>query len=1582
MAAEVQESTSKKQVSIVMTNGGEISGSFVGRYKFKYIGNTNYYQYFSTDNETIDSSLVENSGSSKAKKAAKAVLGNSITNSSSATLKKGGNGKIKAAYLVWQTRSSSGQNSAIALVDGNGNAKKISAKSAVVDNRRGTHSLYNMYADVTSFVTDGKGNGKYGTYTVCNIPIWDRELGKNGESMASWELVVLEEGDDYPIRACSLAMTSTFSLDDNYDAIKITTNIPLGGNLKTRADDGKAVTGQLFFGYSTSNVNASIKKTFSMKNGTESTGSISETDTAGKKVGNSCVRMSLSNFSEKKFYDATSGTFSIKCNSYTHEWGEEVYPYATFFLLGVAVDLAQPTFSGGQSTTINTDSTVNVSATGENIVKNTTDTTKQGDTGYYNGTFTVTLDSALEPVDANNITLSYYNKANKKTYTISGTYNNHVVTFAFPNGNATYFNYTNGSYLTYNIQCKVVDQNAAEYNNSHQLDGYLYSRGAKTEVWVEDLHRSSSNAKLEGYTVHYDGNGGDASNIPDMTCKRDTNYQITTEEPTRDGYTFAKLWNESPDGTGSGYISGNPFINLANVGETKTLYAMWYPGDGYIVHFDPNGGSGTMADMECDWNTSYKYPQNGFTAPVVNGEKLYFVGWAPARKSTSISKPGTTFINLAGFNSTEVTLYAIWSPYYKVIYNNYKELQSFIPYTAWDILQDERLSETLETQIQTCKYNFAGKYTALTADSFTQPKNGKVFKAWYTTEQLLDISSANAQIKNLETEISKKLKEIKELENQIENSDGNTTVNQDKQQLSILQKELLELQETWQEQKAISAQSVKINPGAEYSESILNGTREYVIEGDYVIEVAVLNAYYGVEDKSSQIIYDGNFSTYGFDITASGSETAYCMEDGTPVYMIRELSNKIAATKEIYNKKPETLKFLGWSRSKTGKVVYQPGDLLKAEHAGAKVTLYAQWERTGIAINYYGNGANSGTKASQIINFDEGTVDENGTITITTKVGKNNPTTAGFIKDGSEFITWSTDKDISWKNLCDREGNYDRNSISTAYEKKVFDPNEKITITVENGKIYLEKGNSQKDEKIEITGDLDLYAIWKPTSFTVTLHEGVGIESVDGAGTYKIGQTVTITATTKTGYHWLNWTGNPGERAEQIETITEQTFTFQMPEHNVDLTANGEANQYTIRFDPNGGTGHIDDIVTRYDEDVTLPDGAAAYKKYTLDGVNVTADVVSGVIPQEQVKKSWKPEENMEDEEEADTETAEILAGIGEEDTESGGNKTRDAKTGDAIVADKEEAEQTEFISENAEIVEEAAGTERFEADLEEISESSSEGTDEEEETESEEDIKAAHSLKAAYPSVFLGWALYDDKDKLTPTWKTGDVVRNLTAENNGVVTLYAVWDDCPWITATDLYYTLEQAQSGFITTDEILSHASAIDREDGSPILPGVNPAHNKPTVNTSFTIPDYQTSDFTQFQHSGSCTENLTVVDSVGNIYVKQITIYVVDTTPVAVKPEGYTRFIDKKYFNLPYDQGGLEDNSIWKTDTEYRGELEKALNNLENNTPIMTFEFSFEDIKAMKEFIHAHGVGNSMESGALQQFYDQFMAPCKTQ
>ena len=567
--------------------------------------------------------------------------------------------------------------------------------------------------------------------------------------------------------------------------------------------------------------------------------------------------------------------------------------------------------------------------------------------------------------------------------------------------------------------------------------------------------------------------------------------------------------------------------------------------------------------------------------------------------------------------------------------------------------------------------------------------------------------------------------------------------------------------------------------------------------------------------------------------------------------------------------------------------------------------------------------------------------------------------------------------------------------------------------------------DSPKTQTKAVTADgkmvIDYY--YERHLYNVTLNAGTGIEKTIGAGPYRYGQSVTIDANVKEGYHWLNWKGNYKGGSGGEQTVDAKKFVFTMPAGNVTMTANAEANKYTIHFDPNGGAGHIDDIETTYDTDVTLPDvwnadGTAAYVKYTLDGQNVTEDVIAGVIPKAMMDGYEEETEEIEDTEDPDN--AEDPEGAGnseDEDSENNGDDS-DAGNSDADAQNSMNAVEEAGNAETADNSDESDDAEMAdssdEADEAEMADNSDESddtdnpdvTDDTDQNEkvavtkenkddaedidalndlAEEDIeenkKAEEPKKKVYASVFMGWSLEDGKDTFIPQWKAGDIVRNLVAEDGGEITLYAVWDDCPWIQAQDLYYTLEQAQSGFITEEEILSHATATDREDGSPILPGTNPAPSDPEVFTSFTIPDYQAEEFTNLQHDFATSENLTVVDHVGNMYVKQIMVHVTDTTPKKLTQmdlTGVTRFINSKYYNKSFEEGGLEDNSIWKVDPEYKAALESALNNMDHDTPVETYVFSKETIKQMKQYVETHGIGNSKEPDALNNFYNQFLAP----
>ena len=572
--------------------------------------------------------------------------------------------------------------------------------------------------------------------------------------------------------------------------------------------------------------------------------------------------------------------------------------------------------------------------------------------------------------------------------------------------------------------------------------------------------------------------------------------------------------------------------------------------------------------------------------------------------------------------------------------------------------------------------------------------------------------------------------------------------------------------------------------------------------------------------------------------------------------------------------------------------------------------------------------------------------------------------------------------------------------------------------------------DSPKTQTKAVTADgkmvIDYY--YERHLYNVTLNAGTGIEKTTGGGSYRYGQSVTIDAAVKEGYHWLNWKGNYKGGSGGEQTVDAKKFVFTMPAGNVTMTANAEANRYTIHFDPNGGAGHIDDIETTYDTEVTLPDvwnadGTAAYVKYTLDGQNVTDGVISGAIPKAMMAGYEEEEEDteIEDTEIEDAESDDVENNDTEiEDAESEDTEIEDAETqddknsviddedtgndgNDADIADvsksaddmdesgmednSDEAAETEADSDDTDATDETDDTDQNEKvavtkenkdDAEDI-----DALNDLAEEDIEENKKAEEPKKKVYASVFMGWSLEDGKDTFIPQWKAGDIVRNLVAEDGGEITLYAVWDDCPWIQAQDLYYTLEQAQSGFITEEEILSHATATDREDGSPILPGTNPAPSDPEVFTSFTIPDYQAEEFTNLQHDFATSENLTVVDHVGNMYVKQIMVHVTDTTPKKLTQmdlTGVTRFINSKYYNKSFEEGGLEDNSIWKVDPEYKAALESALNNMDHDTPVETYVFSKETIKQMKQYVETHGIGNSKEPDALNNFYNQFLAPNK--
>lgn len=91
----------------------------------------------------------------------------------------------------------------------------------------------------------------------------------------------------------------------------------------------------------------------------------------------------------------------------------------------------------------------------------------------------------------------------------------------------------------------------------------------------------------------------------------------------------------------------------------------------------------------------------------------------------------------------------------------------------------------------------------------------------------------------------------------------------------------------------------------------------------------------------------------------------------------------------------------------------------------------------------------------------------------------------------------------------------------------------------------------------------------------ITIRKGIGISDITSPawawtnnykkGTATVGSSFTVDVSLFTGYHWSKWTGT-------FSTTTKR-YTFTVQNKDYDITANGAANTYTIKYNGNGNTG-------------------------------------------------------------------------------------------------------------------------------------------------------------------------------------------------------------------------------------------------------------------------------------------------------------------------------------------------------------------------------------------------------------------------
>lgn len=243
-------------------------------------------------------------------------------------------------------------------------------------------------------------------------------------------------------------------------------------------------------------------------------------------------------------------------------------------------------------------------------------------------------------------------------------------------------------------------------------------------------------------------------------------------------------------------------------------------------------------------------------------------------------------------------------------------------------------------------------------------------------------------------------------------------------------------------------------------------------------------------------------------------------------------------------------KFLGWSTSANGNVVYQPGDLYDVNQDGGNVTLYAKWTTWKHTVTYDKNvPANS--KKTDVKNMPGNQTkiyDQNLTLK------SNVPTRIGYT-----FVKWTTNKD----------------GTGTAYQP----------------------GSQYSYNRDSDGGTVTLYAVWTPWKYTVRYDKNVPANSssqtvsnmpTDQTKTEEVNLTLSSNKPSRHGYIFNGWQAQINGKA--VDYQPGATLSYDVDDKDgstIILKAQWTAWKHTVHYDKNVPANSSSQTVTNMPEDQT-----------------------------------------------------------------------------------------------------------------------------------------------------------------------------------------------------------------------------------------------------------------------------------------------------------------------------------------------------------------------------------------------------------
>ncbi len=786
------------------------------------------------------------------------------------------------------------------------------------------------------------------------------------------------------------------------------------------------------------------------------------------------------------------------------------------------------------------------------------------------------------------------------------------------NGNGATGGSTNPSTFTYDKDAILpangftkTGYNFAGWSYGEQT--YKVGDNVKNLTVASETLTFSAKWTAKTYNVEFNGNYAGAETST-LEFTYDSENNILADALTRKGYNFLG-WNTDKDATEKAFDAKENVGNQLSNGEDVTLYAIW-TAHKFTVTYNGNGATnGTMGSSTFTYDAINSLERCGYTKA-----GYAFAGWATSKDGEVVYEDGANIGNdLYENENSNATIFAIWTAglsTYKVEY--YLETLDGAYGEA-----EETLDKSGETDVaisDTLFESFKKEFNGFKFDSFTTTNAGNtlvvkgdnslVIKLYYTRNTYtlsfdvnVDESKLTSEKPTAPSAVSVKYKEsLAEKINVTVSRTGYNFV-------------------AWYYDASLS-RIVKASDTYDAIENITVYAKYEADEVSYKVEYYQ----YSLDSKTSTKVFDDVITaiadttitvapakTYDGFITPA-SKNVLVRADGTTVvefYYARNRYNIILNTSTGIasidaTSADSTLESIAGGYSAIYGATINLSKVVKDGYTFTKFVLIENETETEISESFTVSNKNYRIEARATANvykltYNKGTgntgddIVENITFDTNFKVANGS-----FAKTGYNFLGYAfTANATSTKYSAG-----DSVSVSTFIA-------DAIKAGVISGYDVTEKG-------------ITLYAIYGKDTFKVTYTYGE--ESITDNFEFESTQNYKDSSTfSRKGYTFTEWQIEGGEKVKA-------GAQFVVSASNITLTPVWVANNYTVKFDKNGGSviegkEEMADLALTYGLEGTLPENTYARVGYTFGGwslggvtyedktqvINLT-DAVNGVV--------------------------------------------------------------------------------------------------------------------------------------------------------------------------------------------------------------------------------------------------------------------------------------------------------------------------------------------------------------------------------